>query len=181
MKPSFDRYDEYGNYYNQNGQPVLRSESEEYEDEDEFEDIEDPDDYEFYYDDLCREYMAGLKDDEPEPDKDLDEKLAAHGKDKDVPLHDEGSKIFLMLKNLAFDIKEKEVLEFFKDQLKDKFKFDKILLKWDKDRVFGTIIVQSKQVADALVGITGKVRKHKGWGVIEIVDRSSKGRRSRLR
>lgn len=101
--------------------------------------------------------MTGLKDDEPDPN----EKAAEPVKDvHELPLDDESPKIFLMLKNLAYDIKEKEVLDFFRERLGDKFKFHKILLKWEKDRVFGTVIVQSKQVADALVGLTGKVWKY---------------------
>lgn len=56
-----------------------------------------------------------------------------------------------------FNIEEEKVLAFFKKELGDKFKYRKITM--NKSKGIGEITVNSKEIADLLYSLNGKVKK----------------------
>jgi hypothetical protein len=115
--------------------------------------------YENYEDDVLKDYEAGFKEEEKKEDEKNSEEIEIkkppiqEEEIKKVPIQEE--KIFLRINNLKYDLKEEQVLSFFKKHLGERFKYHKILLNSSKG--FGEIIVKSKEIADNLLTLNGKV------------------------
>lgn len=61
------------------------------------------------------------------------------------------------ISNLTYNLPKEKVLAFFKQQLGEKFLFDNILMNESKG--FAEILVSSKEIADCLIKLNGKVLK----------------------
>ena len=65
------------------------------------------------------------------------------------------NEIILSISNLKNNITEEQVLNFFKKEIGEKFKFNKILLK--KSKGFAVIFVNSEEIAQSIQTLNEKV------------------------